>query len=90
VTVVGTLAGWSQEWASYRNQNPAAADSIWTWALVNPRGLGFAIAIAAASLAAWIVSRVESTDGDRLDTPPKGLGTAQQLGVFAHLTGLRW
>jgi hypothetical protein len=88
VSLLGTLAGWGHEWMSYKGRDPGAANSIWTWALLNPRGLGFAVAVVAASLAAWVLSSAKPADNDAPDAKPGGIGTAQQLGVFAHLTGL--
>jgi Predicted membrane protein (DUF2339)/Protein of unknown function (DUF3999) len=87
-SLLGTVGGWGHEWMSYKSRDPGAVDSIWTWALVNPRGLGFIATVAAASLAAWFLPKAQSSGSDAPGGKPQGIGTAQQLGIFAHLTGL--
>jgi hypothetical protein len=89
VSLLGTLVGWSGEWNQLRNHG---ADSIWTWALFNPRGIGFLAAIAAAVAAAMLYRVDEEADsGGRAggtQRPVSKLGMGAMLGVFAHLTGL--
>lgn len=81
IGLLGTIGGWSSEWTSFTAREQGASDSIWAWALVNPRGLGFVVAIAAAAVAA-----VFCQDGG--ETPVAGMTMSALMGVFAHLTGL--
>ncbi|MGE5191661.1 MAG: DUF2339 domain-containing protein [Deltaproteobacteria bacterium] len=92
VSLTGTLAGWSREWNQLLSGDPAAADSIWTWTLFNPRGIGFLAALGAAAAAALLYRRDEELEpgagGEPARRPGAGLGLGAALGVFAHLTGL--
>src|SRR5207247_1524722 len=82
----------SSEWSRFQSLDAGATDSIWTWALVNPRGIGFVAAIAAAVAATFVYPSGEALPAGEatrpLAHPVSGLGIASFLGVFAHLTGL--
>jgi hypothetical protein len=93
VSLMGTLAGWSGEWNQFVGSNSAAAaDSIWYWALFNPRGIGFLAALAAAVAAALLYRGEDELEPGAGEVPaqrsPSGPGLGALLGVFAHLTGL--
>ena len=82
-----TLVGWRSEWSQLQAQGPPGA--YWSWAIANPRGLGFAAAIASAVAACVAYARLAQSayvnEGDSTASWPQ---LPSLLGVFAHLWGL--
>lgn len=88
VTLLTTLGSWSAEW-SYMTTKYVPM-GFWRWAVLNPRGLGFAAAIISAVAASVMYARRVRPDSDSSDETVAiaGLQLPQLLGMFAHLSGL--
>lgn len=83
VNFFGTLGDWRSQWQGLEAQG--YGDSIWRWPLINPRGIGYLTAIAAALAAAYAVRRPEAVEEPGVSTRFR---LDRVLGLFAYFTGL--